>query len=61
VDVVFLDDAQDELMDGIFRIKSTQLVLFYNKLLVAVWKRHNNSKKMKIMEVLIYLVLVLVH
>lgn len=41
VNLVHLEDAQDELMDGLFRIESKKLLPFYKKFLIAVWKSNN--------------------
>jgi hypothetical protein len=41
VNLVHLEDAQDELMDGLFRIESDKLLPFYKKFLIAVWKSNN--------------------
>jgi hypothetical protein len=41
VNLVYLNDAQDELMDGISRIESNELLPFYKKFIVGVWKSSN--------------------
>lgn len=41
VNLVYLNDAQDELMDGIERIESTKLLPFYKKFILTVWKSCN--------------------
>lgn len=38
VNVVYLGDAQDELLHGIEKINSPELLPFYKKFIVAVWK-----------------------
>ena len=41
VNIVYLDDAQDELMDGILKINSVELLPFYKKFIITVWKSCN--------------------
>lgn len=41
VSIVYIDDAQDGLLDGLFYMDSNKLVKFYNKFLIAV---HNSDK-----------------
>jgi len=46
INIVFLDDAQDELMDGIFRIESTKLLPFYKKFVLSVKNSSNALNEM---------------
>lgn len=41
VNLVFLDDAQDQLLYGIYDIESKKLLPFYKKFLLTVWKSKN--------------------
>lgn len=41
VNLVHLEDAQDDLMDGLVRIESNELLPFYKKFIVEVWKSSN--------------------
>jgi hypothetical protein len=41
VNIVHLEDAQDELLNGIELIESTKLLVFYKKFILEVWKSCN--------------------